>query len=447
MRALSPKFWILPPLALGVVALFVAPMLKSGPEKTPTVERAANVRVIKTPKLDVVPRVTGYGTMQAGRVWSAVAEVAGPVVWVSPQLENGKLVKAGEELLRIDEASYRLNLAQIDAQLQASEVKDKTTRASLAIAERDLKLLIDDHQRKKGLSAKGAVSKTSLEAAERQMLSGETQVQNLKNTIAINAADRAVLRSQRSLSELDLGHTLIRAPYDVRITEVSADLAQYANKGQLLFQADGTDLAEVEAQFPIGSLRPLIVGRQVATAQAAASPASSPVQGAIGLDALIRLNAGTHTVETPAKVARVAGTIDAQTQSVGIVVSIDDPYGKARPGHRPPMIRGTFVEVELKGAAIPGQVVIPAQAVHQGKVYVVDADQRLMIKSVEVSFTQGGFSVIAKGLKPGSQLVVTDLIPAVEGMLLNPVEDKKIKMMLVAEATGQKPDPSKHPKQ
>lgn len=257
-------------------------------------------------------------------------------------------------------------------------------------------------------------------------------MQNLKNTLSINAADRVVLSSQRGLAELDLSHTLIRAPYDVRITEVSADLAQYAGKGQLLFQGDGTDLAEVEAQFPIGSLRPLIVSRQVR----ADSAAKSSTQAARGLKAVIRLNAGTHIVETPAAVSRVSGTIDAQTQSVGIVASIADPYKKASPGKRPPMIRGTFVEVELKGTAIPDQVVVPAEAVRQGKVYVLSDDSRLVIKPVKVSFTQGGFSVIAKGLNPGTQLVVTDLIPAVEGMLLKPMEDKKTQMKLVAEATG-----------
>ncbi|HEY9079103.1 HlyD family efflux transporter periplasmic adaptor subunit [Magnetovibrio sp.] len=445
MRALPQKFWIVPPVLIGIAALFAATMIKSGPQPATREERAAKVRVIKVSKLDVVPHVSGYGAAQPGRVWSAVAEVAGPIVWVSPNLENGKQIAAGEEVLRIDEASYRLNRAQIDAQMRASEIKDKTTAASLAIAERDLKLLRDDYARKKELAAKGAVSKTSLEAAERQMLSGETQVQNLKNNLAVNAADREVLASQYALAELDLSHTLITAPFDVRITQVNADLAQYASKGQTLFQGDGTDMAEVEAQFPIGSLRPLIAGRQIA--QGGTPSALSPMQGALGLDATIRLNAGTHTVEWPAKVTRVSGTIDAATQSVGIVASVADPYQQASPGQRPPLVRGTFVEVKLQGAPIEGQLAVPAEAVRQGKVYVVGEDNRLVIQPVEVAFTQAGFSVLSKGLKPGSLLVVSDLVPAIAGMLLDPVEDKKTKMKLVADATGQQPDPSKRQKQ
>lgn len=444
MPTLPRKLWILPPVAVGILALFIAPMLKSGPQKAETEERAAKVRIIKISKMDVVPRVTGYGSVKPGRVWSAVAEVAGPIVWVSPNLENGKLVKQGEEILRIDEASYRLNLAQIEAQISASGIKDKTTAASLTIAERDLKLLRDDYKRKKGLADKGAVSKSSLEAAERQMLSGETQVQNLKNTLAVNAADREVLASQHALAKLDLEHTLITAPFDVRITEVNADLAQYASKGQMLFQADGTDMAEVEAQVPIGSLRPLIAGRRlVAQDGEAKSFSSPPTQGAMGLKAMIRLSTGTHTVFWPAEVSRVAGSIDPQTQSVGIVVSVADPYQRAQPGQRPPLVRGTFLEVELQGEAVPGQIAVPAQAVREGKVYVVDESDRLKIQPVQLAFTQGGFSVVSKGLKPGSRLVVSDLVPAIEGMLLNPVEDKKTKRQLFTDATGQQPDPSK----
>jgi len=444
MRALPKKFWIVPPLLIGVAALFIAPMLKSGPQKVAFEERAAKVRTIKVSKLDVVPQVSGYGAASPGRVWSAVAEVAGPIVWVSSNLDNGKLVKAGEDVLRIDEATYRLSLAQTTAQVRASEVKDKTTAASLDIATRDLKLLQDDYARKKALAAKGAVSKSSLEATERQMLNGESQVQNLKNTLAVNAADREVLSSQRGMAELDLRNTLIKAPFDVRITEVSADLAQYAGKGQMLFQADGIDMAEVEAQFPIGSLRPLIAGRKMMPDAANGMPlALSPAQGALGLDAVIRLNAGTHTVEWPAKVTRVAGSIDAQTQSVGIVVSVSDPYQQATPGQRPPLVRGTFVEVKLQGTPIEDQIAVPAEAVREGKVYVVDEDNRLIIQPVEVAFTQSGYSVLSKGLQPGSMLVLSDLVPAVQGMLLKPVEDKKAKMKLVAAATGQKPDPSK----
>jgi len=256
----SRKFWIVPPLLIGIAAIALAPLIKSGPQKTDSPERAVKVRAIKISKLAVVPRAVGYGTVKPARTWEAVAEVAGQVAWVSDDLKNGRTVKAGSEMLRIEDANYRLALAQTKAQLQASDVKDKTTRSSLAIADKELALLQADYKRKKGLAAKGTVSKTIVETANRQMLGGESQVQNLKNSVELNTVERQVLAAQMASSELDLERTRMIAPFDVRVTAVNIGLAQYANKGQLLFTADGLETAEIEAQFPIGILRPLIGG-------------------------------------------------------------------------------------------------------------------------------------------------------------------------------------------
>lgn len=77
----------------------------------------------------------------------------------------------------------------------------------------------------------------------------------------------------------------MRAPFDIRITEVKANLAQYANKGQQLFSADGIASAEVEAQFAIGNLRPLIAanGKNEGDSKAVGALARAP--GASRLDA------------------------------------------------------------------------------------------------------------------------------------------------------------------
>jgi len=52
-------------------------------------------------------------------------------------------------------------------------------------------------------------------------------------------------------------------------------------------------------------------------------------------------------------------------------------------------------------------------------------------------FIQGGAAAIAKGIEEGETLVVSDLVPATNGMLLDPVEDKKVIKRLKFEATGQ----------
>lgn len=432
MKKWIKRLWFVPPVIIGVAVLLLAPSLKEPPQKLENKERAIKVRFIDVLKLRIIPTAVGYGVSRPGRTWEAVAEVAGQVVWTSEKLKNGHFVGTGTELLRIDDSSYRLALAQIEAQHKATLVKYRTTKASLAIAERDLNLLRLELKRNQQLAARGTIAKTVLEEVERKVLNGEAAAQSLRNILATTSAEAEVLIPQKAIAELELSNTVLRAPFDVRIGEVKINQAQYANKGQLLFTADGMDVIEIDAQFPIGKLRPLIEGQKSQPGPVAG--AKRP--GALGLAAVLRLHAGTHTIEWEARVDRVSGTIDPRTQTIGVVVAVDDPYSKAEPGKRPPLARNTFVEIELRGKPHTNQLVVPVFALHENKIYLLDENNRLVIRPVEVRFTQGGLAVISKGLRPGERIIVSDIVPAVEGMLLEPIKDERTTKRMIAEATG-----------
>ncbi len=125
-------------------------------------------------------------------------------------------------------------------------------------------------------------------------------------------------------------------------------------------------------------------------------------------------------------------------------------YKQAKPGQRPPLTRNTFVEVELRGKPQPEQLLVPVNAIHESTdhkntahksyVYVVDNDNRLIIRPVKIKFSQSGYSVLSKGIKAGERIVISDLAPALEGMLLEPEEDKKTKKWLMLQAGGTRPE-------
>ena len=420
---------ILIPVTIGIAAVVFAPQQKDSPKKTKVAEPATKVRMLKPLHQEVSPKVVGYGTSAPLRSWEAVVEVSGRIIWVSEDLREGKMIPKGTELLRIDDSEYALVLSQINAQLNTSNVKAETTRRSLAIEQRSHTLLEKEIARQQKLQSKGVLASSALEAAMRDLIKADATLQNLKNTLSINEAEREILKVQGELAELDLARTRMVAPFDVRIVSINAHEAHFASKGQLLFSSDATDKTEIEARFPIGQLRPLIASKE--NRQAGKHP------GALGLDAIVRLRTSTHTVEWEAKVKRVAGQIDRQTQTIGVIVVVDDPYGKARPGQRPPLIRNTFVEVELRGKPKGKQVIVPISAIHENKVYLLDEEDRLDIRKVKVAFTQGRYAVLAGGVMPEEKLVVSDLIPAIQGMLLEPIVDKKTRKMLMMEVSGQ----------
>jgi len=422
-------------ILLGGVLIVVAPLLKSPPKQNSATENPLKVRSLIVPQLDIVPSSTGFGRVIPMRTWESVTEVSGQVVWIAEELRDGNIVAAGMPLLRIEDANYLLILAQIEAQLLASDVKRKTANDSLSIAGKNLKSLQTEFQRQKKLAAKGTVSKTALDSSERQLLAGQTQVENLQNSLELISAENKVLLAQKVAAELDVKRTVTIAPFDARITKVNVGIAQYANKGQLLFTADGLEVAEIEAQFSIGTLRPLIRGT--------ASNNEAPIRpGVIGLNALVRLRSASHTVEWSARIDRVSGNVDPLTQNIGVIVAVDKPYARSNPGERPPLLRDTFVEVELSSDPIKQQIVIPSIAVHDstinsGTVYVVNKDYRLEMREVKIDFIREGYAVVSFGLNVGEQIIITDLIMATEGMLLIPQEDKKSLQRMIFQATGQ----------
>ncbi len=420
---------LLVPIAIGIVAIvIVAPKMKKPPKMIDATETTTKVRVIKPLFQEVKPKAVGYGSTLPTRSWDAVAEVAGRVVWMAETLQVGKIIAKDTKLLKIDDSEYKLALSQINAQLNISEVKAKTTQKSLDVEKRNRNSLQREVIRQKALKKKGLLPASTLEAAERNLIKSDSTIQVLKNTLMINDAERKVLEVQKEQAEFDLSRTLILAPFDIRIVDIQVDEARFANKGQLLFSADATDKTEIEARFPIGQLRPLI-----------ASKGKTTFPGVLGLDAVVRLRTTTHTLEWKAKVERAAGQIDRQTQTTGVIVSVDDPYGKAKPGYRPPLVRNTFVEVELRGKPKGNQIIVPISAIHQSKVYVLNEKSRLDIRKVKVAFLQDRYAVLSGGVKPDEKLVVSDLIPSIQGMLLKPIMDKKMQNMLQVEVAGKAP--------
>jgi multidrug efflux pump subunit AcrA (membrane-fusion protein) len=106
---------------------------------------------------------------------------------------------------------------------------------------------------------------------------------------------------------------------------------------------------------------------------------------------------------------------------MGVVIEVESPLQKIIPGKRPPLSKGMFVEVSIAGYPQSNSIVIPRSSVRNGSTYVMNKENRLEVRTVQKLYDQKNQSIIAKGLEDGDLLVLTDLIPAVNGMLLKSV--------------------------
>jgi multidrug efflux pump subunit AcrA (membrane-fusion protein) len=144
------------------------------------------------------------------------------------------------------------------------------------------------------------------------------------------------------------------------------------------------------------------------------------------LKATVILRRGERSITWPAGVSRLAESLDPQTQTLGVIISVNNPYGTAEPGVRPPLAPNTFVEVELRGGEVANQVIIPESVIRESKIYVVNKESRLDIRRVKLGYRQGRFAIIAEGLVAGERVVASDLIPAINGMLLDAELDERL---------------------
>jgi membrane fusion protein, multidrug efflux system len=443
------RLLLVPPLALGALALAVLVLSREAPDRHPPEETSVLVRVIAVPEVAVVPRAVGHGVVQPAHIWEGVAEIGARVVEEHPGLARGAVLAAGTVLLRLDAADVELHIAQaeaainvLEAQLREVERREANTRASLAVEERALALAEGELERQRELLAGGTVPQAAVDREERQTVGQRQAVQNLENQLALLPIERDVLVAQRQQREaelaaarLDLARTELRLPFDARIAQVNVRSDQFAARGQVLVVADGIERAEVNAQLAMDRLRRFL-GDDLEPITITPETVAERVE-ALGLKALVRLHAGDVMIEWPGRVARMSETVDPQTRTMGVIIEVDHPYREVVPGESPPLVKTMFVEVELRGRPTEPRAVIPRSALRAGRVHVVGADERLEIRPVEVAFLQGEIAVIAAGLTAGEQIVVSDLVPAIEGLRLRPTHDDALREKLIRAAAGE----------
>lgn len=439
---------ILPGLVAGLVllALFVA--LRQPPVRDAAATVATPVNIIVATALKFQLEARGHGIARPAETWRATANVAGRVVERHPDLENGALLPAGTLLLALDPSRYQLAIAEAQGQLaslaaeftQLEREEDNTLRL-LNLEQERLVLSEEELARIERLAASGSVSSSRRDEQRRNTLAQRQAVTVLENTLALLPARREILEAQRDRSQTrleqarrDLEDTRFVAPYDLRLGDIHVELHQHAAQGQQLFQADSLLAAEVEARIPMSSLRRLLASVIV----------PDPPDNALDLGERVDLSAisaelalaGAPEVRWSGRVVRVASGLDPATRTVRVVVRVAHPYRDAMPPDRPPLQRAMYTRVRLAAPSPQPRLVVPATAVHQGELYLVDSDNRLRRRTVDIAFEQGDLAVIGEGLAPGERIVVDDLPLAIDGTLLAPQRDEALETRIAAAARG-----------
>ncbi len=374
-------------LMIGFVGFRMLMQLKKVPHRQQLLQPGVLVNVIDLEAGDFQVTVHATGTVRAAQEISLVPEVSGKVVSISPQLVSGGQFKTGATLLNIDPSNYQLAVEKARAEIAQVQVALATERerAKIALAEWER---ID-------ISDKGEPG---------PLVSREIQ---LKQQQANLAAAQANLKQ----AQLNLQRTELKAPFNGRISQKQVDLGQYLRSGVSFGKLSGTDRAEIYIPLPYSELQWLTV------------PATGSQQSGSKVEIFLPRQLQSLW---QGKIVRSLGEIDPKTRMATIIVAVDNPYQKKGAGNQPNLETGMFVDIQLKGKFLDNVISIPRKALRNNRqVWLIDGENRLRIRQVEIARREKEQLLISKGLSAGEQVVTTSLSAAADGMLLRPLKQEQ----------------------
>ncbi len=383
MKLPYPKA-LLPLVALAVGALLAVLIVASSdpPASQPPDAAVPLVRVVTVAPETVQLRVRTHGTVAPRTESELVSQVSGPVVWVSPAFVSGGFFEQGEPLLRIDPRDYEASL--------------ESARAALARRESEHDRAKKEHARQLRLKGRNAASEAAFDDADNALRVADASMRDA--LAALGKAERDVERCE------------LLAPFAGRVRTEQVDVGQFVNRGQSLARLYAIDFAEVRLPIPDDDLAfidlPLVVrvGRE---------PEGQPI-------VVLRARFAGARRSWQGRIVRTEGEIDPRSRMIHAVARIEKPY--VQPEGHPPLAVGLFVDAEILGHRFEGVFVVPRSAVFAGDlVHVVDADDRLRIRPIEVLRREHDRVIVRSGLADGERVAVSRLTIPIEGMQVRPL--------------------------
>ena len=368
-------------IAVGLIGIVI--MIKSRPkiQVKPVTFPAPLVRASTIKLQDFQLTVKSQGTVSPRTESELFSQVSGQVIKVSPQFAPGGFFEKGEVLVKVDPRDYELALSRWEAQVAQAELRLAQEEEEASIAQEEWKRLGNKEQANPLVLRKPqlAEAKASLEGAQASL----------------------------KQAELNLQRTQIRAPFNGRIRTKKVGLGQYVSPGAALATIYAVDYAEVRLPVPDNEMGYL----DCCLDYRSKNPST------LNIDVTLKANYAGRDYRWSGRIVRVEGEIDPLSHMITLVARVEDPYGRDQRSDRPPLAVGLFVEAEIKGRLVSDVSVIPRSALRgDDNVLVIDDENKLHFRTVEVLRKDSETVIINSGLEQGERICISPLEAVVEGM-------------------------------
>ncbi|NNE92612.1 MAG: efflux RND transporter periplasmic adaptor subunit [Verrucomicrobiales bacterium] len=323
---------------------------------------------------DIQMDVPSQGLIEPARRSNLAAEVGGKVIRVSEKFDVGGTFSEGEVLLKIDDSDYKAALA----------------RATSAVSEAKLALELE--------IARGEQALRDWKKLGGSGEPGDLTLRKPQQEAAKAALEAAQAEKERAAR--DLVRSEIKAPFDCTIEAVQTELGSFVAPGAPVASVFQTSPFEVRLPVSLDETRFIQVGED------------GKPEGKVTISAA----AGPEKMEWTGRIVRTEGTVDRASRSLHLVAEIDKGKGallRLQPG--------LFVKASISGRTIPGLARIPFSSfLDLERITVIDPDDRLRFRTVEVVRREDDSVIISDGLENGDRVCVTELPDMVEGTLVKP---------------------------
>ena len=293
-------------------------------------------------------------------------------------IEDGSVVKAGQLIAVLEDADYKAQLLQADADQRGAEAREKRADVDTQDAQRQ-------YDREQMVQSKGVSTPAALDTATARLNAS-------KAAAAAARADVAAARARVQVAKVNLENCYVRAPFGGRITQKLTDI------GELVFgfTSAGTGNGGIASLADFTSLQ---VEADVSESQVAKLAIGTPAE--IALDAFPERH-------FRGRVAEVRPRVDRAKATVTVKVAFADDMKDVLPDMG---AKVTFLAKELDESAqkaAPTPAVQPDAVVDRGEtktVFAIQPDETVRTVAVITGPPLGNLVSLKQGPAAGTRVV------------------------------------------
>jgi RND family efflux transporter MFP subunit len=396
-------------LVLGVVALclivagVVVRRARAGSKKGSVDESAESEHVVYAAVAPVKRETIATSLSIAGQFipYQNVelhAKVAGYIrkinVDIGDHVHQGEVLavlEIPEIVAQVDEAKAAVHHAEEEIQRSQSEVS-RAEADNVALHANAARLVNTDKARP------GLIAQQELDDATAKDRASQAQVDAAKSALGAARQQLEVARANQQHYSALGDYARITAPYDGVVTWRFSDTGALVQAGTS--NTSGLPVVTI-AQVDVLRLRIPV-------------PESLAAKVRIGDSAVVHVQAtGEHFT---GKVARFTDSLDTSTRTMQVEIDVPNPNYHLQPG--------MYAEVTLSANSRPNALTVPIEAIQRGEnkttVLVLDAQNRVQLREVQVGVESSNDVEILGGLNKGERVIVGNLGSYQPGEVVRP---------------------------